>query len=318
MAGHNYAFSDGIKKVLDRDKDGDGVFDNEDQCPDVPAGAHPDPNKPGCPRNDKDGDGVFDNEDQCPDVPVGAHPDSGRKGCPDVDTDKDGVYDSHDQCKDTPSGLNPDPNRPGCPLPDRDRDQVPDAVDACPDQPGAPSPDPKRNGCPGLVEIKGGQILIKEQVFFATNKDTILKKSFGLLDIIGHTLKATPLIKKVVIEGHTDNTGKDELNISLSDRRAKSVMKYLVDHGVAADRLEAKGYGPTRPIADNKTSKGRALNRRVDFRIVDPPQPDQATGVPITVKAAAAPSAQPAEYTKGKAPGRKRAAAPAEKPADSK
>src|SRR5262249_5838752 len=144
------------------------------------------------------------------------------------------VFDGYDQCKEIPAGMHPDPNKKGCPLPDRDKDLVPDAVDACPDKPGAPSLDPKKNGCPGLVETKEGQIVILKQVFFATNKDTILKKSFPVLDAVAVALKQLPQIKKIAIEGHTDNKGKPELNRDLSDRRAKSVLKYLVDKGVEA------------------------------------------------------------------------------------
>lgn len=259
-----------------RDADGDGVFDSQDQCPNEPTGSHPDPQKPGCPLRDSDGDGILDTEDQCPNQAASAHPDPSKAGCPDKDSDGDGIYDSQDQCKDVTAGFNPDPSRAGCPLPDRDRDQVPDAQDACPDQAGSPSPDPKRNGCPGLIAVKGNQIFILEQVFFAIGKDQILKKSFRLLDGIAHTLKTIPAIKKVAIEGHTDNQGAQDKNIELSDRRAKSVMQYLVEHGVPAERLQAKGYGPMRPIADNATAKGRAQNRRVDFKIIDPPQADSA------------------------------------------
>jgi len=264
-----------------RDKDGDGVFDPQDQCVDEPAGANPDPEKKGCPLRDKDGDGVFDPQDQCVDQPAGPNPDPNKPGCPDKDSDRDGVYDAKDQCKDVPAGIFPDPAKPGCPLPDRDRDSVPDPVDACPDKPGAPSPDPKKNGCPGLVEMKNGQIVILRQVFFATGKDTILKKSYVVLDAVVGALKSVPAIKKVAIEGHTDNKGKPELNRELSDRRAKSVMKYLVDHGIEAGRLDARGFGSERPIADNKTEKGRALNRRTDFRIVDPATTDPSGAVQV-------------------------------------
>ncbi|MFO0576445.1 MAG: OmpA family protein [Polyangia bacterium] len=259
-----------------RDADGDGVADAEDQCPGEAAGARPDPQKPGCPLRDSDGDGVFDREDQCPGEAAGAHPDPQRPGCPDKDSDHDGIYDGQDSCKEVPAGLNPDPQKPGCPLPDRDLDQIPDRTDACPDKAGSPSPDPKRNGCPGLVEVKAGQIVILQQVFFATGKDEILKKSFPLLDSIVHTLRTIPAIKKIEIEGHTDNKGAADKNIDLSARRARSVQRYLTDHGIAAERLVANGYGPNRPIAENTTEKGRAKNRRVDFRIIDPPQPEAA------------------------------------------
>ena len=163
---------------LASDRDGDGVIDSEDQCPDTAQGAHPDPQKRGCPAGDKDGDGVYDFEDLCPDTPQGAHPDAQRLGCPASDKDGDGVYDGEDLCPEIPAGYKPDPAKRGCPLPDRDHDTVVDVEDACPDQPGAPSPDPKKNGCPSLVSIADGKINILQQVFFATNKDTILKKSF--------------------------------------------------------------------------------------------------------------------------------------------
>ena len=259
------------------DKDGDGVLDPEDLCPMEPIGKMPDPDKKGCPARDSDEDGVLDPEDLCPQEPSGKTPDPGRKGCPDRDQDGDGVFDSQDQCKDVHAGLLPDPMRSGCPAPDRDKDSIPDPVDACPDKKGAPSPDPKKNGCPGLVVVESGQIVILKQVFFATNKDTILKLSYPVLDAVAVALKAFPSIKKVRIEGHTDNQGKAEYNTDLSDRRAKSVMAYLIVHGVEATRLAAQGYGPQKPIANNKTVKGRALNRRVDFVILEPNLPQAKT-----------------------------------------
>lgn len=255
-----------------RDTDGDGLVDSQNQCVSEPAGQRPDTQKPGCPLRDKDGDGVYDNEDLCIEISAGPHPSLSRKGCPDQDSDGDGVYDSYDQCPSIHFGLNPDPEKLGCALADRDHDQVPDVVDACPDRPGSHSPDPKKNGCPGLVEIRGSQIIIKEQVFFANNQDAVLNRSFPLLDAVAHTLHVVKQIKRLGIEGHTDNLGKPEHNIDLSDRRAQSVLKYLIAKGVEPARMEARGFGPSQPIADNKTPQGRALNRRVDFLIVDPPQ----------------------------------------------
>ena len=197
-------------------------------------------------------------------------PDPKRPGCP-LDTDRDGVIDVEDQCPEEPRGLNPDPAREGCPLPDRDRDAIPDDGDACPDTPGAPDPDPRRHGCPGLVRITGCQIAVKEQVFFATNKDVILPRSFPVLRGMAIALRLSPQIKRVSIDGHTDAMGKLAANMDLSDRRARSVLVWLVnDGGISADRVESHGYGPTRPIADNRSAKGKALNRRVEFNIIDP------------------------------------------------
>ena len=255
------------------DRDRDGVLDPEDKCPDEHKGNRPDPDRLGCPTGDRDKDGVLDPDDICPDEHKGDRPDAKRLGCPTGDRDKDGVLDPDDICPDEHQGSTPDPARKGCPAPDRDKDTVVDPVDACPDQPGAPNPDPKKNGCPGLVEVKGGQIVIVKPVFFATNKDVILAKSFPVLQSVADALKASPQIKKVRVEGHTDNRGKVDYNIDLSDRRAKSVMKWLIDHGIEQGRLEAQGFGPNKPVADNKNEAGRAKNRRVDFVITDPPQP---------------------------------------------
>jgi outer membrane protein OmpA-like peptidoglycan-associated protein len=253
------------------DRDSDGVSDRDDLCPDVPMGPHPDPQRLGCPLSDRDQDGVFDRDDLCPDVPQGEVPDPQRPGCPAGDRDKDGWLDPKDQCPDVPAGIHPDPQRPGCPDLDRDGDSVPDRVDACPDKPGAPHPDPKKNGCPSLVTIKDGKLTILRPVFFATNQDVILPQSFPVLQAVTDAVQATPEIRRIAIEGHTDNRGKVEYNTDLSDRRARSVVRWLTEHGIAAERLSGKGYGPSRPIADNRTAAGRAANRRVEFIIVDPP-----------------------------------------------
>jgi len=257
----------------DQDRDGDGVIDREDLCPDTAAGPQPDPTRKGCPLADRDGDGVLDNEDLCPDTAQGSRPDPKRLGCPDVDTDKDGVFDGLDQCKDVPAGVTPDPRRPGCPALDFDHDGVPDDDDACPDRPGAPSTDRRKNGCPGLVTLTGGTIKLSQQVFFNFNKEQILKTSFPLLRAVAEVLKAKPDLRRIEIQGHSDNRGPADYNLDLSDRRAKSVLRFLVEQGVEESRLQARGYGDTQPVGNNKTVKGRGQNRRVVFLIVEPPQP---------------------------------------------
>ena len=298
------------------DRDGDGVFDPQDQCPDTAQGQTPDPARPGCPASDRDGDGVFDPQDLCPDQPQGKLPDPARPGCPAGDKDGDGVLDPEDLCPETPAGGMPDPNRRGCPTPDRDRDLVPDALDACPDQPGAPDPDPKKNGCPTkLIEVRSGQIIIKQQVFFDYKKDTIQKKSFPLLQAVADTLNTLPQIKKVRIEGHTDNIGGPDYNLGLSTRRAQSVMRWLVAHRVDSGRLLAEGYGETRPIADNKTKEGQAKNRRVDFIIIDPPQEGSQMSAPAQVTPAATPA--PTQATQ-EAPSKKPPPAAKEQPVGKK
>lgn len=268
------------------DRDRDGVLDPVDQCVDVPRGDHPDPARAGCPLEDTDRDGVYNNEDQCVDVAQGEHPDPERRGCPDGDDDGDGVLNHGDQCRNVPQGINPDPERVGCPLPDRDRDNVPDPTDHCPDQAGAPHPDPNRNGCPTVVTFDGTSIRLTNPVYFATNRDVILPRSFPVLTAVGDVLRAVPQVRRVSIEGHTDDVGNDAANLDLSNRRAQSVMRWLVEHGIDASRLEAHGFGETRPLRSIDGLRGRALrdarsqNRRVDFTVVDPRPSAGASAAP--------------------------------------
>jgi outer membrane protein OmpA-like peptidoglycan-associated protein len=252
------------------DSDGDGIDDGRDVCPNEAQGEHPDPQRLGCPSRDSDADGVLDADDRCPTTLAGAHPDPERAGCPDVDDDADGVLNHQDQCPHEPQGIHPDPARAGCPAPDRDHDSVPDAVDACPDQPGAPNPDPRRNGCPGLVRVEHGMIVIIHPVFFATDRDRILRNSFPVLQAVADAMTAQPEIRRVSIEGHTDNQGTEAHNQDLSQRRAQSVMSWLVAHHVASERIEAHGFGSRRSILPNESDVGRAANRRVEFHILDP------------------------------------------------
>lgn len=255
------------------DTDGDGVHDRDDLCATVPRGDHPDPSRAGCPMPDADTDGVFDPDDICPTTAQGEHPDPARLGCPDGDDDGDGVLNASDQCRDRHQGFHPDLARAGCPQPDGDNDTVPDAVDACPTRPGAPSRDPRRNGCPSLVTVTIDHIQIQRPVFFATNQDTILPRSRAVLEALLDALLATPEIRRVAIEGHTDDVGDDAFNLDLSRRRAESVMRWLVEHGVEASRLEAAGFGETRPVRPGTRRRDREANRRVEFRVIDPPPP---------------------------------------------
>jgi outer membrane protein OmpA-like peptidoglycan-associated protein len=218
-----------------KDTDGDGIPDDVDACPTEPEDhKDPDPND-GCPApSDRDGDGIPDQYDKCPDVPE----------------DKDGIDDLD-----------------GCPEDDADNDGIPDVKDACPKEPGQPDPDPKKNGCPKFIHLEGSTVRVLQQVHFATGSATILPDSFPMLTEIVQLLKANPNIKKMMIEGHTDNRGAADMNLDLSKRRAASVRSWLVEHGTEAGRLDSEGYGLTRPIESNETDTGRAANRRVEFKI---------------------------------------------------
>ncbi len=246
------AMADYVKTVFlaqsdaPRDADGDGVADVGDQCPDTPPGSVV--NAQGC-RPDSDGDGVFDISDRCPGTLSGSEVD--YFGCP-PDSDGDGVWDVSDKCPGTPAGAAVD--NVGCPQ-DNDRDNVADYMDECPGTPlGA---DVDNRGCWVLDDVK-----------FASGRSNINSAAAAELNRVAAVLKSNPSVN-VEIQGHTDNTGSDEANQRLSEKRARAVMGHLVDQGISAQRIGARGLGESRPIAVNDTPEGRAINRRVEITPID-------------------------------------------------
>jgi outer membrane protein OmpA-like peptidoglycan-associated protein len=210
---------------------------------------------------DTDEDGILDDEDTCIEQPEDKDGFEDADGCPDPDNDQDGVLDVVDAC---PVNPGPAANR-GCPDTDRDGDTVVDRLDNCPDEPGTVD----NHGCKAkqLVVVTADRLELLDAVYFDTGKDTIQKKSFDLLDNVAAVVTAHPEIKKLFVDGHTDNVGKPALNRDLSQRRANSVKRYLVSKGVSADLLDPRGFGDTKPIVPNSSEKGRAKNRRVEFLI---------------------------------------------------
>ncbi|MBI2389061.1 MAG: OmpA family protein [Deltaproteobacteria bacterium] len=259
---------------VDDDKDKDTIDDVHDACPLQPGPHSADPDSNGCPDSDKDG--IADKIDACPNEPGPDSADHKTRGCPPPppppDKDKDGIFDAQDACPDVAGAFNEDPKLNGCP-PDKDKDGVLDDQDACPTDPGPATTDPKTNGCPvktKFAEVKGSTIIILDKINFANDSDKIIgAKSFQVLDSVFEILDKTKSVKKVRIEGHTDNKGKADHNKDLSKRRAQAVKDYLVKKGIDAGRLDAEGFGQDKPIADNKTEAGRAKNRRVEFVIAD-------------------------------------------------
>ncbi|HLK41101.1 MAG TPA: OmpA family protein [Polyangiaceae bacterium] len=234
------------------------------------------------PPPDRDGDGIPDDKDACPDTPGVGSSDPATNGCPQVvpvaDRDHDGVPDDKDACPDTPGVSTDDPKTNGCPPPppaapppapppkDTDGDGIPDDKDACPDQPGPSNPDPSKNGCPA-ARVVGSTIEITDQIHFKTGSAEILADSETTLQAVLTIVKDHPEFAKIRIEGHTDNVGAKAMNQTLSGKRANSVKAWLVSHGIAPGRLEAQGFGDSKPIVPNDTDQGRAANRRVEFHI---------------------------------------------------
>lgn len=230
------------------DTDGDGILDKDDACVDV-AGL---PEFQGCPDTDKDG--IADKDDACPDV-------FGLKqfqGCP--DTDGDGVTDKADKC---PTVKGPKENA-GCPWPDTDGDSVLDKDDRCPDVKGTVA----NNGCPEITEEQINKLnAYAKTILFNSGKATFKQETFAVLQSITAILKEYPS-SKFSIEGHTDSDGKDAMNQKLSEDRAGAVKNYLVENGIATERLSSVGFGESKPIDTNKTAKGKANNRRVEVKLV--------------------------------------------------
>ena len=232
-----------------KDRDGDGIVDSLDACPDQagPASLN------GCP--DRDGDGIADKDDACPDVAGLAR----YKGCPIPDTDKDGINDEEDKCPTVPGVA----RYQGCPVPDTDKDGVNDEEDKCPNEAGPAS----NFGCPVIApEIIEKVNVAAKKVFFATGSSKLLAKSYPALNSVVTVLTDNPTYK-VDIEGHTDTTGTHEKNMVLSNDRAASVKAYLVSKGIDESRIKSEGFGPDKPIATNKTAAGKAKNRRVEMKL---------------------------------------------------
>ena len=280
MPSHLQHFAGLTFKFGGSDKDGDGIYDKDDACPDV-AGLK---QFNGCP--DTDGDGIADKDDACPDVAGKAEfngcPDTDGDGiadkddaCPEVaglkslagcpDKDGDGVADKDDKCPDV---KGPKENG-GCPWPDRDGDGVLDKDDKCPDVKGPAS----NNGCPIPPVQEPTEETMKKlndyakTILFESGKASFEKQTLSVLQSITTILKEYPA-SKFSIEGHTDTDGTAKSNLKLSDERAAAVKNYLIQNGIAADRLSSVGFGQTKPIDSNKTKAGKANNRRVEVKLV--------------------------------------------------
>ncbi len=227
------------------DSDSDGIQDSQDKCPNEPGLTEFN----GCP--DSDGDGFPDKEDMCPDV-AGLEQ---FNGCP--DTDGDGVMDSKDQC---PNEAGPVENK-GCPVVDSDGDGVADKDDQCPNIAGLA----ENYGCPIVTPAVQKEITdLARAIYFKTGQDSFTDETKIRLEGIDKILTEFTT-SKFVVEGHTDSTGSDKINQELSQKRADAVMNYLIDNGFPAENIKAVGYGSSKPIGDNNTSKGRQANRRVEI-----------------------------------------------------
>ena len=229
------------------DQDDDGVSNENDDCPERSGLLK----YKGCPVPDEDGDGINDENDKCPNAEGTVQ----YRGCPVPDTDKDGIPDDKDPCP-TVAGL---AAYKGCAIPDTDKDGVNDELDQCPTIPGIAS----NNGCEDLQPKLNN---IAAALKFEIGQVNIATKSLQGLDSLVQIMSQYP-DTKLLITGHTDNTGSSKINDPLSLSRAKKVQSYLVKKGLAINRTSIIGLADKQPLASNETNKGRAQNRRVDLTI---------------------------------------------------
>ena len=256
------AVVDATGTPLDADKD--GVFDGIDISAATPLGAKVDAT--GTPI-DGDKDGVPDGVDQCDSTVTGVVVDA--TGCG-VDTDKDGVFDGLDQCASTPLGSVVNPS--GCPL-DADGDGVPDGVDVCPATPAGTAVN--AGGCPITLTpfetalVRDWMIRLSD-LEFPPDSSNLLPRAMARLDSVGTALVQWPTAR-VEIGVHVDDQSEPGYRIPLSSIRARSVLQYLFANfpGLTQKNFWITGYGDTDPLVPNTSSANRAMNRRVDFRLVN-------------------------------------------------
>jgi outer membrane protein OmpA-like peptidoglycan-associated protein len=287
-----------VTEVVPRDSDHDGVADDVDGCPEQPEDVDGKDDTDGCPDLDNDGDGLPDKDDMCPDLAEDVDSFEDGDGCPDLDNDQDGVPDDRDKCPNEPEDFDGEGDDDGCPdlLKDSDNDAVADDLDRCPlqaedvdgyqDDDGCPDldndldgiPDTQdkcptqpetfnnvddQDGCPDAKEI--GKQFVLRGINFQSGSAALTPDSHTVLDQVIASLNAYPEVR-LEIRGHTDSQGPAAFNLELSKKRAESVRQYLINGGIAANRVTAIGVGEEEPISSNATPAGRAENRRIEFR----------------------------------------------------
>ncbi len=258
-----------------RDRDGDGIPDVRDACPDDAEDRDGVGDDDGCPDEDiamvdeppadRDGDQVLDEDDACPRQAEDIDGFEDDDGCPDLDNDGDGIADAVDACPDEPG-----PDR-GCPDRDLDLDGIPASADRCPDRAETSNGWLDDDGCPDRapehLRLEGELIVTDPPIRFRGRTAELLPEAAPVLRELAEVLQQVP-DWRLRIEGHTDSQGEEADNLRLSQQRAEAVRAELVRLGVDGDRLEAVGYGETRPIDTNRTAEGRANNNRVELHLV--------------------------------------------------
>lgn len=257
--------TDGCPEI---DNDKDGVQDKSDKCPKAAEDLDGYLDNDGCPEEDNDGDGIKDNLDKCPNEPEDLDGSDDADGCPESDNDDDGIQDNEDKCPKEAEDFDGWLDKDGCPEEDNDGDGLTDELDKCPDQSESFNGFEDNDGCPDAVILKKDERIILDNIYFKIDSAELEPESFETLNSLKIVFLDNPGIV-VQIEGHTSNEGSDGYNLDLSERRAKAVADYIITVlEISSEQVSSIGLGESKPRASNNTSKGRAENRRIEFRVV--------------------------------------------------
>ncbi|MBX3126364.1 MAG: OmpA family protein [Polyangiaceae bacterium] len=269
LLGVHGFFGGATRPAEDGDRDGDGIKDSVDRCPDEPEDFDGFEDADGCPDLDNDRDGIPDAADECPNDPEDKDGFQDEDGCPDPDNDGDGIPDSVDKCPGEPEDFDGFEDEDGCPDLDNDQDGIPDAVDQCPNEPETFNKYHDEDGCPDAEQVRvvGDKILLDDRVHFWTNSAKLRPVSYPLLERVKQLIADNPSWVHIEVHGHTDERGPEWFNKKLSQERAESVASFLVSRGLSRERLSAKGFGSAEPLVDKKNERAWFLNRRVEFQI---------------------------------------------------
>ncbi|MCK9462362.1 MAG: OmpA family protein [Proteobacteria bacterium] len=275
----------------DPDNDRDGVPDTNDDCPLVPEDKDGDKDEDGCPdrsEGDRDGDGILDSVDKCPDDPEDLDQFEDEDGCPDEDNDKDAIVDIKDVCPNEPEDSDGWEDQDGCPDPDNDADRIPDVDDTCPNEPETYNGKDDKDGCPdqGDVIVTKDSIKILKKIYFEYDSATIKEISYDILDQVAETINNNPQIDLIEVQGHADERGDVKYNLQLTADRAASVVSYLVKKDVKAKKLRSFGYGKYCPVDPGHSEPAWEQNRRVEFKVLS--IDSNPTGVEVACEAAKA------------------------------
>jgi len=257
----------------DPDNDQDGILDKNDACPNDPETKNGIADDDGCPDGidgDRDHDGIVDSKDKCPDEPEDKDGFEDADGCPDPDNDKDGILDKDDNCPNEAEDKDGFEDTDGCPDPDNDHDGILDVNDKCPNKPETYNGFDDEDGCPDKppFDVNGPILTLLEQIQFDYNSAKIKPESFKILDDAARMLNGNKQFSLIEVQGHADERGDDNYNLKLTQDRVNSVMRALIERKVEEKRLRAKGFGEYCPVDPAHNEKAWEKNRRVEFRVL--------------------------------------------------